>query len=270
MCSWAISENTSKDAILDFGSTLEYAAFVHETDLYDTTLTDEIFPLLLQMIGSSNRLVSLLGNRVLQYLIDRGKNRFLFETPKIFFENAHFHLRSRPYRSEDKAFLKKHRENVHECLLKSVLTHCRYRLNLETTYCTICIIAVEVPCGFTAALLVCLIMNVQEKVMMQSNLERETSYHVHAVIISVMSLLCWIHQAKGFYEYLNKIVMERAQWAPYLNPPIMPRYTFATHHVRWEKPELFFVDWEVRYGLWKRFRAREKLDSENKLQQSNL
>ena len=266
MCSWAISENTTKDAILDFGSTLEYAAFNHKTNLYENTLTGEIFPLLVQMIGSSNRLISLLGNRVFQYLIDRVENRFLFDTPKIFFQNAHFHLRSSTYHSEDKAFLKKRRDDLYECLLKSVTNHYKHRLNLETTYCTICIIAVEVPCGFTAALLICLMMNVQEKVLTQNSPEREAVYHVHATIISVMSLICWIHKANVFYEYLNKIMMERAQWAPFLNPPIQSRYNFATHHVRWEKPELFFVDWEVRYGLWKRFRLRESIDIENNLE----
>lgn len=261
MCFWAINENTTRYAILDFGSTLEYAAYMHETDLIENTLTDEIFPLVVKMIKSTNRLVSLLGNRVMQYLIDRGENRFLFDTPKIFFQNSRFHLNSRPYRMEDKAFLKKHREDIHECLLMSVINHCAYRLNLETTYCTICLIAVEIPCGFTAASLACLTMTIQDKIMSHGNFHRESVYHVHVLIISVMSLLCWIHQAEAFYEYVNKIIMERAQWAPYLNPPIQSRYNFAAHHVRWEKPELFFIDWEVRYGLWKRFRLRDRQDS---------
>ncbi|XP_043461159.1 uncharacterized protein LOC122497862 [Leptopilina heterotoma] len=256
MCFWSINENKRNYSILDFGSTLEYAAYMHETDLFENTLTQELFPLVVQMIKSSNRLVSLLGNRVMQYLIDRGENRFLFDTPKIFFQNSRFHLNSRPYRMEDKAFLKKHRQDIHECLLMSVINHCSYRLNLETTYCTICLIAVEIPCGFTAASLACLTMTIQDKIMSHGNFHRESVYHVHVLIISVMSLICWLHQAETFYEYVNKIIMERAQWAPYLNPPIQSRYSFATHHVRWEKPELFFIDWEVRYGLWKRFRDR--------------
>ena len=69
--------------------------------------------------------------------------------------------------------------------------------------------------------------------------------------------MCWIHEAQDFHDYVNKIVMERAQWAPHLNPPLQSHYNFAVHHVLWDKPELFFVDWEVRYGLWKRFRLHE-------------
>lgn len=87
---------------------------------------------------------------------------------------------------------------------------------------------------------------------------RTESYHIHAVIISVLSFICWINRAKDFHDYINRIVMERAQWAPHLNPPIQTSYRFAVHHVLWYKPELFLIDWEVRYGLWKRFRLDKK------------
>jgi len=130
-------------------------------------------------------------------------------------------------------------------------------MNIEVTYCTICLIAIEVPCGFTAAALACLAMNVQEIILQQQDNRVEEACHIHATIISIMSFICWIHKAKIFYSYTNRIVMERAQWAPHLNPPIQSQYNFALHHVLWNKPELFFVDWEVRYGLWKCFRLTD-------------
>ena len=46
----------------------------------------------------------------------------------------------------------------------------------------------------------------------------------------------------------------RSELAPHLNPPIKALYNYAQHHVLWNKPDLFFEDWEVRYGLWKCFR----------------
>lgn len=58
--------------------------------------------------------------------------------------------------------------------------------------------------------------------------------------------------------------MERAQWAPHLNPPLATHYDFAIHHVLWDKPELFFIDWEVRFGLWKCFRLQTE-DNHNKV-----
>lgn len=50
----------------------------------------------------------------------------------------------------------------------------------------------------------------------------------------------------------------RAEWAPHLNPPLMQNYEYAVHHILWNKPNLFFQDWEAGYGLWKCFRERKK------------
>lgn len=254
MCSWTVAVNTTDEFVLQYGSTLEFAAYTYQADLYEQTFTPTIFPLLMQMVGSSSRLTSLLGNRVLQYLMDRKDNRAIFDTPRIFFEHTRFDLRVAQCHKEDRLFFKLHRELLHDSLLKSLVNHLDSRMNLEMTYCTMCLIAVEISCGFTAAALVCLAMNLQEIILQQQNNRVEVACHVHATIISIMSLICWIHKAKVFYSYVNRIVMERAQWAPHLNPPIQSQYNFALHHVLWNKPELFFVDWEVRYGLWKCFR----------------
>ncbi|XP_012057253.1 PREDICTED: uncharacterized protein LOC105620362 [Atta cephalotes] len=253
MCSWTIAADTTDEFVLEFGSLLEFAAYIHQADLYEQTLTPTIFPLLMQMVGSSSRLISLLGNRVLQWLIDRQDNRAVFDTPKIFFEHTHFDVRIVQCRKEDRLFFKCHRELLHDSLLKSLINHSESRMNIEVTYCTICLIAVEVPCGFTAAALICLAMNLQEIILQQQDNRVEVTCHIHAMIISIISLICWIHKAKVFYSYLNRIMMERAHWAPHLNPPIQSQYNFALHHVLWNKPELFFVDWDVRYGLWKCF-----------------
>lgn len=256
MCSWVVEKGMTDEIILEFGSTLEYTAYMHEVTLYEKTLTPKIFPLLMEMIASTNKITNLLGNRVIQYLLDRKGNKMNFNTPKIFFEDTQFDLNIGPCFKEDKLFCKLHREILHDSLLKSIIIHCTSRMNLESTYCTICLIAVEVPCGFTAAALVCLLMNLQD-VTLKRNRHDEVSYHLHATVIAIMSLLCWIHKAKVFYEYVNKVMMERAQWAPHLNPPIQSQYNFAAHHILWNKPELFFIDWEARYGLWKCFRLRE-------------
>ncbi|KYN01313.1 PREDICTED: uncharacterized protein LOC108775250 [Cyphomyrmex costatus] len=254
MCSWTVAAGTTDEFVLEFASTLEFAAYMHQAGLYEQTLTPTIFPLLMRMVGSSSRLISLLGNRVLQYLMDRQDNRAIFDTPKIFFEHTRLDLHVIQCHKEDRLFFKLHRELLHDSLLKSLISHSDSRMNLEVTYCTVCLIAVEVPCGFTAAALVCLAMNLQEIILQQQNYRMEVACHIHATIISIMSLICWIHKAKAFYSYVNRIVMERAQWAPHLNPPIQSQYNFALHHVLWNKPELLFVDWEVRYGLWKCFR----------------
>nr|XP_033321328.1 uncharacterized protein LOC117217664 isoform X1 [Megalopta genalis] len=234
MCSWAVEPGMTDEIILEFGSTLEYTAYMHEVALYEKTLTPKVFPLLMDMIASKSKIISLLGNRVIQYLIDRKENKMNFDTPKIFFENNQFDLTIGECLKEDKLFCKLHREILHDSILKT-------------------------------AAIVCLIMNLQDMTLRKGKHQAEVSYHLHAIIIAIMSLLCWVHKAKVFYEYVNKIMLERAQWAPHLNPPIQSQYNFAAHHILWDKPDLFFVDWEARYGLWKCFRLRETDDYTNEL-----
>ncbi|XP_076243658.1 uncharacterized protein LOC143184930 [Calliopsis andreniformis] len=265
MSSWAVEKGMTDETILEFGSTLEYTAYMHKVTTYEKTLTPKIFPLLMDMIASKSKIVSLLGNRVIQYLLDRHENKMCFDTPRIFFEHGQFDLKIPQCLKEDKLFCKLHREILHDSLLKSIISHYTSRMNLEATYCTISLIAIEVPCGFTAAAIVCLMMNLQDLTLKKQKDHSEVSYHLHATVIAVMSLLCWIHKAKVFYEYVNKIMLERAQWAPHLNPPIQAQYNFAAHHILWDKPELFFVDWEARYGLWKCFRLREGEDDTQEL-----
>lgn len=71
-----------------------------------------------------------------------------------------------------------------------------FRINLENSYTTIAILLVEVPCGFTAAAMVCLAMALQEITIKGEHFELESSHRIHATVISILSLICWIHNAK--------------------------------------------------------------------------
>lgn len=82
MLEWTFEDTVSDDALLDFGTLIEYAAMLHDTDNYRDSLPPEIFPLVLRMVASENLLHSLLGNRVLQHLLDRHNNRLQFDTPR--------------------------------------------------------------------------------------------------------------------------------------------------------------------------------------------
>ncbi|XP_044019246.1 uncharacterized protein LOC122859629 [Aphidius gifuensis] len=255
MCCWTIEDNINNEIIHDFARPLEYAASIYKTSLLIKTFDDKLLPLLMKMISSNNRLISLLGNRVIQCLIDRNKNRQQFEKPRTFFKNINYKITLNNYNKNDELFYKLNRQIFHDSFVNSLMYHTS-KLSLEATYCSICLLAVEIPCGFTAASLTCLIMNFQDLMIDQHvNIKREITYHVHAMVMSLMTLICWIHKAQVFYSYVDKIMMKRAQYAPHLNPPLLAEYDFAILYVLWDKPELFFVDWEVRYGLWKCFRS---------------
>ncbi|XP_034951225.1 uncharacterized protein [Chelonus insularis] len=266
ICSWILETNVSEKYIWELGKIVEHAAYHYETNLLEETFTKDVLHIFMQMIYSSDPLINLLGNRIFQHLIDRNKNKTYFESPEIFFQDVKYNVKcNKNHYQRDVEFLRQHRELIHDTLVESVMKHSSKKLNLESTYCTICLLVVEIPFGFTAAAVVCLVMNIQKLALENLAINREVSYHIHATVMAVLSLICWIHDAKIFYAYVNKIMMKRAQWAPQLNPPLKTHYIFAVHYIRWNKPELFFINWEVRFGLWKCFRSIDKNTNNNNI-----
>lgn len=131
-----------------------------------------------------------------------------------------------------------------------------FRKLLLSVYSTLALIVTELPCGYTAASGVCLAMAVQEYTLKNDNgISMEHKHRLHAFVSSILSLVCYIHSATDFYAYIEQIANNRNHSAPHLNPPVRFEYNYADHHVLWNKDELFFNDWEARYGLWKCFRT---------------
>ncbi|XP_068087123.1 uncharacterized protein [Anabrus simplex] len=247
----------SDSALLDIANVIEHATLFHAQGPYRDIIGDQLFTAVLNMVASKRRVLSLVGNRFLQLMVDRNENRHQFETPKIFFQNTHFNIKIGRFNADDMVFLKRHRELFHNSFLKCVLRHAEHRLSLETVYMSICILACEVPCSFTAAATVCLVINMQEVVRHYPSMKPEVTFHMHATVIAIISLVCWIYDAPDLYLHMNKVMKYRADFAPHLNPPLQNHYIFAQHHITTEKPEFFFEDWEVRYGLWKCFKIKD-------------
>ncbi|XP_057318240.1 uncharacterized protein LOC130663153 [Microplitis mediator] len=259
MCSWIIYNNEKeniKNMIFEIENIVEYTAKNYKLHLITDMINDKLFNCLMEMISSSNRKINLLGNRIFQQIIDRNNNKKYFLTPKIFYETTNYSIKINKECKSECEFFKNNRILIHDTLLSSLMKHAVTKVNLESTYCSICLLAVEIPSGFTAAALICLVMNIQELTLqsINSKINRKVSYHIHATVMAVITLICRIYNAKILYNYVNKVMMERAQWAPHLNPPLKNNYVFAIHYVLWNKSELFFVDWEARFGLWKCFR----------------
>lgn len=146
---------------------------------------------------------------------------------------------------------------MHDNLLKAVKSHCTNIVNLKIIYSIICCLVLEVPCGLTAAAAACMVMAIQDLALNGENIPAPCRYWLHAVVVSVMSLICWVHKAPVLYTYVNHIISRRAKEAPQLNPPIMYYYNIGRHHVTWNKPTLFFEDWELRFALWKHFQESQ-------------
>lgn len=160
------------------------------------------------------------------------------------------------YEPSDKSFFRHNREIIHKNIVNAVTYHCTSTVNLQAVLSVLSCIILEVPCGLTAAAVACLLMEIQDLALNGENVPTASRYWLHAIVVSTMSLICWVHKTSVLYRYVNQIIARRAKEAPQLNPPLMQSYNVLNHHITWNKPTLFFEDWELRYGLWKHFQDR--------------
>ncbi|XP_017768623.1 PREDICTED: uncharacterized protein LOC108556851 [Nicrophorus vespilloides] len=259
MLEWTFTMDTNDTDVIEYASLLEYAANLRDdAEEYNHRITDEIFPLLLELISSVNVYLNLLGCRVLFFLLNRNNNIIQLMHPRPFFKDVIVDINIGQYRVSDKRFLQRYHSPLHNSLMKAVINHGSSKINLECTFACIALIIVEVPCGYTASATVCLAMALQEYALMLDCCQK--SYNIHACVMFIMTLVCYVHKAHVFYDYVNTILSRRAQVAPFLNPPLSVINRNDSNYFSY-KQELFFEDWEARYGLWKCFIAKEQ-DSE--------
>ncbi|XP_030031138.2 uncharacterized protein LOC115447977 isoform X1 [Manduca sexta] len=255
MLNWFSMVNMSDDDVLEFSSLLDRAAELYKVGQYTESFREGVFEhVLVNLVGSTNALYSIVGCRLLHRFLDRQNNAEYLTVPSLYYEFSQVRLKVGCYDSYDKTFIRNHRDKFHEFFLKAVKLHCNNSGNLKAIFVVVCLVILEVPCGLTAAAAACIVMTIQDFALNGENLTATCRYWMHAIVISVMSLICWVHKAPVLYRYVNQIISRRAKEAPQLNPPLMQIYNIGRHHVTWNKPTLFFEDWELRYGLWKHFK----------------
>lgn len=262
----------SDEAMLEFDTTVEFAA--SSLLLAEDPSTEESYVIeyLMFNICSESASKSVLASRIFTKLLDRGNNFVQFSTPKIFHEYTHYDIdinRKNPAREQ---VFQSHQRAFEAALITAFELHSKRRINLEIFYNVLCMILVEIPCGFTACTVVCLLLKVQQRLLESTNVvysQQHTSC-IHATFISLMTLINWIHRGPSLTAYVNTILNRRFDDAPHLNPPLKEIYQYAQHHITWNEPSLFFDALELRYGLWKCFRINEPKNPAPKVIHSRL
>lgn len=245
--------------MLEFGTTVEYAAAT--LTLGPTPTSEETYMLeyLMHYIRSESHSKSMLACRIFAKLLDRGSNFREFSTPKIFHEDTYYDIDINQYSSARRQIFENQRREFESSVTTAIDLHGSRRINLEIVYNVLCMVLVEVPSGFTACSTTCLLLGVQRRLLdaTDENLDPRHTNRIHATIISVMTLINWIHRGPSLTEYINTILNLRFDHAPHLNPPLKEIYHYADHHITWNEQILFFDALELRYGLWKCFRIHE-------------
>ncbi|XP_057654132.1 uncharacterized protein LOC130892638 [Diorhabda carinulata] len=251
------SNADNEEIIICFGNIAVYTAKKYNERGGRQSFVDGPLPMVLTLFRSKVTKMTLIGLKIWQSIVDRGKNAHHFVTPKIFFRNCEYNIVLKQCHPKDKALFKKVRHLIYAILIHSFLVSDN-KAKLETVYQTIALTLIEIPCGYSVSCIVTIAMSIQEFAFSIMSRDLVRAHHLHATILSILTLICHIHHATVFYKYVNMIIERRAEWAPHLNPPLKMQYEYAQHHILWNKPELFFEDWEARYGLWKCFRDRMK------------
>ncbi|KAJ3644631.1 hypothetical protein Zmor_022348 [Zophobas morio] len=253
-----LNERIGGENLLRYGELLESIHLMYTKRGAHHPLSDLTLPPIVKTMCSKKVIYSQLGLRLLQSFVDRCGNKWQFEVPKIFLRHTKYDIIINKYSTADKLMFQRYRHKLHEVAIKCVMMHGVHKLYLELLYICISLFMVEIPCGYTAASGICLVLTLQELARTDKTLPPHYSHRIHAIVISVISLICYVHDAVVLYDYVGSIVEKRATLAPHLNPPLKSTYSYAQHHILWDDPQLFFEDWKIRYGLWRCFKARKK------------
>ncbi|XP_048006613.1 protein EFR3 homolog cmp44E-like isoform X2 [Leguminivora glycinivorella] len=253
MLDWFSSLDKDHEDLLELSSLVQYAAELYEVGLFSDHLPEHLMIRLLDsFVGSTNPSHCLVGCRLVQHFLDRQLNAQYLVEPKLYYEITETQMKIGNNIKSDREFLRKHKEQIHENFILAVTEHYEDSTNVKAVFTVVCCMLLEVPCGMTAASVAFMMMVVQNFALQEQNIPLRCKHWMHAIVISVMSLICWVHKAPFLCRYVNQIMNRRAKEAPQLNPPLLQEY-----HVRntnpWTNAELFFEDWELRYGLWKAF-----------------
>lgn len=134
---------------------------------------------------------------------------------RIFFQECDYDLKIAKSRETERLFFKKVRNIIYEigmaiftnspnqyvqyfCATFRILIKVIFnsRVNLENNYQAIALTLVEIPCGYTASCYVTVAMSLQEFAFKTSKEDLVRSNHLHAIVVSMMTLICHIHNAE--------------------------------------------------------------------------
>lgn len=246
--------NLSKLDIKDFGLTLINAIKRMRSQLIIQNIKPEFVRTLLSAMTLENDAKAFIATRYLTLIIDRFNNNERFSSPMIFHENTNYDIHLGLEEGDNHSIIEELRDQFENSIITNIKLHSSNRDNLNAIYNLICVLTVSLPNAFTIVSMICILMNLQTFLLAGGqNVNQTQANHLHSMIASLLTLVCWITRAKSLTSYVHEIVNLRFDSARHLNPPIMDLYEAANN-----KKDFFFDAWELRYCLWKRFRLNEE------------
>ncbi|VEN47996.1 unnamed protein product [Callosobruchus maculatus] len=251
------SFHNKEDLIICFGNLASYTAKKFRLKTNRPFSPRGITPYLIQLLEmASPNTLFFVTMRIWLHLLDTHEISPKRLTPRIYFQGCNYDVPRLKCHKGDKQYFKSLRQFFYHISIIAC-TYARDRRALEECHKQIALTMIQVPTGYTASCYIAVAMALQDYgfQITQENFVR--SHHMHAFVISILTFVCHIFAAPVLYDYVHSVLERRAAYAPHLNPPLRPCYIYASHHILWRSPDLFFEDWDVRFGLWKCFKTRK-------------
>lgn len=174
---------------------------------------------LIDSVASSEPSRSYFACKVLARFFDDKKNYYEFLFPKIFHSYMTYNINpSVPESEKELSLIVTYQKSIYQALLMSVKQHSGSKRNLNAIYTTICMIIIKVLPGSEAATIVCLLMDMQN-FFIEAKVGQKVKNYGHGLVLSLMSLYCWIYRGKPLLTYVDTLISKRYAEAQHLLPP---------------------------------------------------
>lgn len=254
----SLALDTSTAVFIEFGNLTLDAVVAYTKKLGSLSqIPSFLMEFLTEFITSPEPSKSILACKIVARLFDSEGNYNEFLTPRIFY--CHMSYDIKPSLANDELlFILKHQKSLYKSLFFTFKHHIDHKINSNVIYTTICtIIAKKLP-GTEAATVVCLIMDIQ-KFAIESKIPQRTKNYVHGLVLSLMSLHCWIYRAKPLLNYIDEVTSKRFAEGQHLLPSSsgvrVPESSHKSNQSH--QKSLYFDNIELRYALWKCFVTKD-------------
>lgn len=247
----------SSIALQEFGCAVQEGITTLSKNEISENLKSEIVQKLLKTMTSECKIESNFACNFLTSLIDHYQNLSYVQKPIIFFLKTIYGIKLGDDKDEAVSIILKLSKTLESTILTTIEYHGNNYENITSVYKLICVICVSLPNVSINVMVIKILLKLQAFAIERRLLLKPSQFNsIHALIISVMTLICYISQAKSLSDYIHKIVCIRYDIAVHLNPPIKKEKGMQAP--TYIKPEMFLDKWELRYCLWMHYKLGEQ------------
>lgn len=211
--------DTTTQVSVPFGNLTLEGVIIYLNKGHFSDIPTFLLEYLIESVSSEEPTKSHFACKVLARFFDDNKNYNEFLFPKIFHSYMSYKIQpSVPTSEQELSLILTYQKSIYQALLLSVREHNCYKKNLNAIYNTICTIIVKVLPGTEAATVVCLLMDIQNY-FIESKVGQKVKNYGHGLVLSLMSLYCWIYRGKPLLTYVDTLISKRFAEAQHLLPP---------------------------------------------------